>query len=102
MEGRCIFLFSAIFGIPTINPPYRYELANCGRFGEELAEEALRRSGNSAFLRTAETVRFDFQADVLEPLLKAAEKESTFKTHVKSLIERGVLDVDDMTMVVLG
>lgn len=79
-----------------------YELANCGRFGEELAEEALRRSGNSALLRTAETVRFDFQADVLEPLLKAAEKESTFKTHVRSLIERGVLDVDDMTVVVLG
>lgn len=32
----------------------------------------------------------------------AAEKESTFKTHVRSLIERGVLDVDDMTVVVLG
>lgn len=79
-----------------------YELANCGRFGEELAEEALRRSGNSALLRTAESIRFDFQADVLEPLLKAAEKESTFKTHVRSLIERGVLDVDDMTVVVLG
>ena len=79
-----------------------YELANCGRFGEELAEEALRRSGNSALLRTAEAIRFDFQADVLEPLLKAAEKESTFKTHVRSLIERGVLDVDDMTVVVLG
>lgn len=34
--------------------------------------------------------------------MKAAEKESTFKTHVRSLIERGVLDVDDMTVVVLG
>ena len=79
-----------------------YELANCGRFGEELAEEALRRSGNSSLLRTAETIRFDFQTDVLEPLLTTAEKESTFKTHVKSLIERGVLDVDDMTVVVLG
>lgn len=59
-------------------------------------------SSPSALLRTAETVRFDFQADVLEPLLKAAEKESTFKTHVRALIERGVLDVDDMTVVVLG
>lgn len=42
-----------------------YELANSGKFGEELAEEALRRSGNSALLWAAEAIRFDFQADVL-------------------------------------
>ena len=79
-----------------------YELANCGKFGEELAEESLRRSGNSALLRAAEAVRFNFQVDVLEPLMKAAEKESTFRAHVKALTDWGVLDVDDMTVVFLG
>ena len=34
--------------------------------------------------------------------MKAAEKESTFRVHVKVLRERGVLDVDDMTVVFLG
>lgn len=79
-----------------------YELANSGKFGEELAEESLMRSGNSVLLRAAEAIRFDFQTDVLVPLMKAAGKESTFRAHVKALTERGVLDVDDMTVVFLG
>lgn len=61
-----------------------------------------RLSGNSDLLRAAETIRFDFQADVLMPLLKAAEKVSAFKGRVKALIAHGVLDADDMTVVILG
>ncbi len=34
--------------------------------------------------------------------MKASGKESTFKAYVKTLTERGVLDVDDMTVVFLG
>ena len=34
--------------------------------------------------------------------MKTSGKESTFKEYVKALTERGVLGVDDMTVVFLG
>lgn len=78
-----------------------YELANCGRYWDELEEESRLQSFNSALLHTAETMRFDFWQDVLSPLRESARKLSSFKSHIRSLLDRGLLDLDDTTVVFL-
>ena len=49
-----------------------YELAHCKEFGEELAEEYLKHSGNSQLLKTAETLRFNFKNDVIDKLIRVS------------------------------
>lgn len=76
-----------------------YELAHCKEFGEELAEEYLKQSGNSQLLKTAETIKFDFGTDVLQSLLDATLSSSQFELYLKELNSKGILDMDDFTLV---
>ena len=76
-----------------------YELAHCKEFGEELAEEYLKQSGNSQLLKMAETIKFDFWKDVLQSLLDATSSSSRFELYLKELNSKGILDMDDFTLV---
>lgn len=76
-----------------------YELSKCKEFGEELAEEYLKQSGNSQLLKTAETMRPNFEQDVLNPLLEVSCSEKDFKEYIGQLYNKGVIDMDDFTFV---
>ena len=76
-----------------------YELTKIKEYGEELAEEYLKASGNSQLLKTAETMKFDFWKDVLLSLLDATSSSSRFELYLKELNSKGILDVDDFTLV---
>ena len=78
-----------------------YELSKCKEYGEELAEEYLKASGNSQLLKTAETMKFDFGQDVLQSLLDATSSGSQFELYLKELNSKGILDLDDFTLVYL-
>ena len=75
-----------------------YELAHCKEFGEELAEEYLKHSGNSQLLKTAETLRFNFKNDVIDKLIQASDNQLTFEEYLKGLYHQGVIDMDDFTI----
>lgn len=77
-----------------------YELSKCKDYREELAEEALKQSGNSQLLKTAETIKFDFEKDVIDLLLDASESEGSFKKCMEELYGKGVIDMDDFTFVI--
>ena len=76
-----------------------YELTKIKEYGEELAEEYLKVSGNSQLLKTAETMKFDFWKDVLQSLLDATSSNSRFELYLKELNLKGILDMDDFTLV---
>lgn len=76
-----------------------YELSRSKDFGEELAEEYLKPSGNSQLLKTAETMRLDFEREVLRPLLEATSSHAEFEQHLRGLFAQGVVDMDDFTLV---
>ena len=76
-----------------------YELAHCKEFGEELAEEYLKQSGNSQLLKTAETIKFDFETDVLQSLLDTTLSSSQFELCLEEQNSKGILDMDDFTLV---
>ena len=76
-----------------------YELSKCGEYGEELAEEYLKPSGNSQLLKMAETMQFHFEKDVLRPLLNSTSSEKQFRNHLLNLYDQGILDMDDYTLV---
>lgn len=76
-----------------------YELAHYKEFSEELAEEYLKQSGNSQLLKTAETIKFDFGTDVLLSLLDATLSSSQFELCLKEQNSKGILDMDDFTLV---
>lgn len=78
-----------------------YELSRCKDFGEELAEEYLKPSGNSQLLKTAETMGLDFEKEVLQPLLESTSSCAEFEQYLKKLYAQGVLDMDDFTLVCL-
>ena len=79
-----------------------YELAHCKEFGEELAEEYLKQSGNSQLQKTAGTMKFDFEKDVLQSLLDATSSSSRFELCLKEQNSKGVLDLDDFTLAYLA
>ena len=68
-----------------------YELTKIKEYGEELAEEYLKVSGNSQLLKTAETMKFDFWKDVLQSLLDATLSDSLFEQYLKKLNSEGIL-----------
>ena len=76
-----------------------YELTKSKEYGEELAEEYLKASGNSQLLKTAETMKFDFWKDVLLSLLDATSSNSRFELYLQELNSKGILDMDDFTLV---
>lgn len=76
-----------------------YELSKCLDYREELSEEYLKQSGNSQLLKTAETIKFDFEKDVVNQLLETSESETSFKGYIEDLYEKGLIDMDDFTFV---
>ena len=76
-----------------------YKLSKCSEYGEELAEEYLKPSGNSQLLKMAETMQFHFEKDVLRPLLNSTSSEKQFRNHLLKLYDQGILDMDDYTLV---
>lgn len=76
-----------------------YELSKSKEYGAELAEAYLKASGNSQLLKTAETMKFDFWKDVLQSLLDATLSSSQFELYLKELNLKGILDMDDFTLV---
>lgn len=76
-----------------------YELTKCKEYGEELAEEYLKQSGNSQLLKAAEALKLDFRKDVLAKLLQASQSEESFKMYLLKLHSLGVIDIDDFTLV---
>lgn len=79
-----------------------YELSKCLDYREELAEEYMKQSGNSQLLKTAESLKFDFEKDVIDRLLETSESESSFRIFIEELYEKGVIDMDDFTFVSIG
>ena len=59
----------------------------------------MKQSGNSQLLKTAEGIKFDFENDVIDRLLETSESESSFRTFIEELYEKGVIDMDDFTFV---
>lgn len=76
-----------------------YELSKSKEYGAELDEEYLKASGNSQLLKTAETMKFEFGQDVLQSLLDATSSNSRFELYLKELNSKGILDMDDFTLV---
>ena len=76
-----------------------YELSKCLDYREDLSEEYLKQSGNSQLLKTAETIKFDFEKDVVNQLLETSESETSFKEYIEDLYEKGLIDMDDFTFV---
>jgi 5-methylcytosine-specific restriction endonuclease McrBC GTP-binding regulatory subunit McrB len=74
-------------------------LSKSKEYGAELAEEYLKASGNSQLLKTAETMKFEFGQDVLQSLLDATSSNSRFELYLKELNSKGILDMDDFTLV---
>ena len=64
-----------------------------------MSEEYLKQSGNSQLLKTAETIKFDFEKDVVNQLLETSESETSFKEYIEDLYEKGLIDMDDFTFV---
>ncbi len=73
-----------------------YELSKCSEYGEELAEEYLKQSGNSQLLKAAETLHPDFMA-VVQQLMAASVSERSFNEYMEKLFAIGVIDMDDFT-----
>lgn len=76
-----------------------YELSKSQEFQEELTEENLKQSSNSQLLKTAENMTFHFEKDVIDVLLDASKSESAFQQFIESLLNRGIIDMDDFTFV---
>ena len=76
-----------------------YALSCPADFARELSEERASGSANAQLLRIAETMQFDFDHDVLRPLLRSAVSEADFSAYLQSLWHKGILDVDDCTLV---
>lgn len=77
-----------------------YEVAHADVFAEELNKELSQQSGNAQLLKTAQTLHLDFWEEVLSPLLKVADNEKCFKAYLTELYEKGLIDMDDYTLVV--
>lgn len=76
-----------------------YELTRRNEFTIELDEERGNASGNAQLLMTAESLNFDFEKDVLTPLIDSSVSEEAFRSHMEKLHSEGLLDMDDFTFV---
>ncbi len=80
----------------------RYELSHCDSYQQELEEELTASTLNAQLLRMAQEESLDFEQGVLQPLLRSATSEHDFSHYLLSLYQKGVLDVDDCTLVAEG
>lgn len=78
-----------------------YELSKRSEFESELMEVQMKQTRNSLLLQMAEKKSFDFENDVITPLLSSAESEYTFKSLLESLYSQKVIEADDYTLAIL-
>lgn len=78
-----------------------YELSKRSEFESELMEVQMKQTRNSLLLQMAEKKSFDFEKDVITPLLSSAESEYTFKSLLESLYSQKVIEADDYTLAIL-
>ncbi len=73
-----------------------YEAGHKDDFAGELREAASRRSRNGNYVNMAMASRgFDFEKDVLRKLTNCLNHAANFERHLRSLIRKGLLAVDD-------
>lgn len=78
-----------------------YELSKSAEFESELMEVRMKQTTNLQLLQMAEKERFDFNEDVLMPLLRSADSEDSFKDLLESLYAKKLIDIDDYTLAIL-
>ena len=78
-----------------------YELSKSAEFESELMEVRMKQTTNLQLLQMAEKERFDFNEDVLMPLLRSADSEASFKELLESLYAKRLIDIDDYTLAIL-
>ena len=78
-----------------------YELSKSTMYAGELMEEQMKQTNNSGLLQVAEQESFDFEQDILAPLLASAGSEKEFRTLMSTLYGKREIESDDYTLVVL-
>lgn len=78
-----------------------YEVSKTAEYSDELNEEKMKKSSNSRFLQTAETLKFHYFSDVIMTLQKAVISEKKFISFVKDIHHHGLLDLDDYSLAFL-
>ena len=63
-----------------------YELSKSTMYAGELMEEQMKQTNNTGLLQVAEQESFDFEKDILAPLLASAGSEKEFRTALDDYI----------------
>ena len=78
-----------------------YKVSKRMEFEDELAEERTKQTSNQQLLQVAEKEPFNFDEDVLRPLLRSADSEADFKELMETLYVKRLIDMDDYTLAIL-
>ena len=79
-----------------------YEVEHAEQFEAELQAAAARHSKNENYIKAARAMApFDFEKDVLDKLLDSIGDKTTFRQHLESLIEKGLITHDDYSLAVV-
>jgi len=78
-----------------------YMLANRNSYVDELDEALHAHSFNSNMLQIADSLKYDFEKDVIDSIANIVDKPLLFEAKMKELYSIGVLDIDDYTIVFL-
>lgn len=78
-----------------------YELSKSTMYASELMEEQMKQTNNTGLLQVAEQESFDFEKDILAPLLASAGSEKEFRTLMSTLYDKREIESDDYTLAIL-
>lgn len=79
-----------------------YEVCNNSIYSNELKEAEANHSKNENYIKIAKTLtRIDFEKNVLRKLMNCTNHPTNFKRHLKSLLHKGLLAIDDYSFAVL-
>ena len=79
-----------------------YEVAHRKEFGAQLNDAISLYSKYSNIIKTAMSRRrIDFEKDVIDKLCSASRNKANFVRHLKSLINRNLLAVDDYSISIM-
>lgn len=74
----------------------RYELAHRDEYRAELGDAVAARTGNSVHIvMAASSLDTDFGRDVIGKLVNCKGDEEAFRKHMESLLEEGLISLDD-------
>ena len=79
-----------------------YEVCNNSIYSNELKEAEANHSKNENYIKIAKTLtHIDFEKNVLRKLMNCTNHPTNFKRHLKSLLHKGLLAIDDYSFAVL-